>query len=339
MMGPLVSVLMPVRNAQLTLAESLESVRRQRDVAWECIIVDDGSTDGSRECLERMRNRDPRFRVFERPAHGIVASLNDGLEHCRGKYIARMDADDLMQRDRLSLQSAMLEARPELGGVGCHVRIFPRRGLLAGRLAYEAWLNSLNAEADIQRDAFVECPLAHPSLMLRRQVLDEYAYRDAGWPEDYDLILRLLGGGQRLGVVPRRLLCWRDGQNRLSRTSPAYADERFSACKAYYLAAGFLKSEARYVLWGYGNTGRQLAKSLANHAKHPSAIIEVHPGRLGQRILGVPVIAPAQLRQFMQEHGTAPIVASVARAGPRAQVRDALGALGLRELRDYVCAA
>jgi glycosyltransferase involved in cell wall biosynthesis len=338
-MDPLVSVLMPVHNAQATLAQSLESIRRQRGVAWECIIVDDGSTDGSRGCLERIVNLDARFRVFERPAHGIVGSLNHGLEHCRGKYVARMDADDIMQRDRLSVQAAMLDAAPELGGVGCHVRIFPRRQLLAGRLAYEAWLNSLRDEADVARDAFIECPLAHPGLMLRRSLLRSYAYKDPDWPEDYDLVLRLLGDGQRLGIVPRRLLCWRDGQQRLSRTSPRYAVERFTACKAHYLAAHFLKDRTGYVLWGYGNTGRQLAKALARHAKYPIAIVEVHPGRLGQRILGVPVIAPEQLREFMREHAKPHVVACVARTGPRSQVRDALRALGLTELRDYVCAA
>jgi glycosyltransferase involved in cell wall biosynthesis len=330
---------MPVHNAEATLAWSLESIRRQRQVSWECIAVDDGSTDQSRRCLERAQAQDPRFRVFEQPWRGIVASLNHGLEHCRGTYVARMDADDVMHRDRLRLQVALLEASPELAGLGCHVRIFPRRGLLAGRIAYEAWLNSLHDEADLVRDSFVECPLAHPSLMLRRGLLQLHGYRDQGWPEDYDLLLRLLEDGQRLSVLPRRLLFWRDGPGRLSRRAPEYSQERFTACKAHYLARGFLSRGSSYVLWGYGNTGRTLARALAAHDKYPCAIIEVHPGRLGQRIAGAPVIGPERLGTVLQPNSPLPLIVSVARPGPRREVREALHTLGFEELRDYLCAA
>jgi hypothetical protein len=174
--------------------------------------------------------------------------------------------------------------------------------------------------------------------MLRRSVLERHGYRDMGWPEDYDLILRLLGGGQKLGVVPERLLCWRDGASRLSRTSAIYGIDRFTACKAHFLAAGFLRHSDRYILWGYGDTGRALARALAEHGKRPRAIVEVHPGRIGQRILDAPVISPSELPGLMRsEHS--PILASVARPGPRAEVRAALDAQGYVERRDYSCTA
>jgi hypothetical protein len=222
------------------------------------------------------------------------------------------------------------------------VRIFPRlessASRHAGRREYEAWLNSLVSAADLTRDAFIECPLAHPSLMLERSVLERHGYRDAGWPEDYDLVLRLFAAGLKLGVVPERLLCWRDAEGRLSRTSTTYSIERFTACKAHFLAHGFLRAHDAYVLWGYGNTGRTLAKALLAHAKRPAAIVEVHPGRVGQRILGAPVLSPAALGAFMHERRL-PIIASVARAGPRREVRAALASLGFVELEHYVCAA
>ncbi len=338
-MPPRVSVLMPVQNAEATLAQCLGSIRRQRGVDWECIAVDDGSTDASRSCLARAAALDPRVRVVSQPAAGIVAALNHGLTLCRGEYVARMDADDIMHRDRLRLQALALDMAPSLAGVGCHVRIFPRGQLLAGRREYEHWLNSLGSPTDVLRDAWVECPLAHPSLMLRRTLWGQYPYREQGWPEDYDLVLRLLGDGHSLGVVPRRLLCWRDGSRRLSRVSKAYSIDRFTACKAHFLARSQLARHDRYILWGYGKTGRNLARALAAHGKHPIAIIEVHSGRVGQRILGVPVISPADLGAFYAQAGPFPIIASVARPGPRGEVRAALDRLGLVELRDYVCAA
>jgi glycosyltransferase involved in cell wall biosynthesis len=338
-MSPQVSVLMPVRNAAMTLRQALGSIRRQRGVDWECVVVDDGSSDDSRACLERAATLDPRIRVAWQAPAGIVEALNHGLRLCRGEYVARMDADDIMHRDRLQLQARCLDMSRGLAGVGSHLRIFPRPARGTGRREYESWLNSLTCEADVSRDAFVECPLAHPSLMLRREVLERYAYRDRGWPEDYDLILRLLADQQRLGVVPKRLLCWRDGASRLSRTSSDYSIARFTACKAHFLARSHLAEQPQYILWGYGKTGRELARALAQHDKHPLGIVELHPGRIGQRILGAPVITPAQLPELRSRSGPLPIVVSVARPGPRGEVRAALGRLGLVELRDYVCAA
>jgi glycosyltransferase involved in cell wall biosynthesis len=329
---------MPVRNAEHTLPACLESIRRQHGPSWECVVVDDGSSDGSAGCLKHAAALDPRFRVLSLPPSGIVAALAHGLSACRGAYVARMDADDLMRSRRLERQTSALDAQPSLSGVGCHVRLFPRRREAPGRRDYERWLNSLVTAHDVARDAFVECPIAHPTLMLRRAVLERYGYRDQGWPEDYDLVLRLLADGHHLGVVPERLLGWRDGDTRLSRTSDTYRIERFTACKAHFLAQGLLARADEYVLWGYGDTGRSLARALATHAKRPRAIIEVHPGRIGQRILGAPVLAPAALPALMHERRS-PIVASVARAGPRREVRAALDALGFVELDDYVCAA
>ena len=335
---PLVSILMPVRDAERTLPACLESIRRQRGPSWECVLVDDGSRDGSAASLARAAALDPRFRVISQPPRGIVAALTHGLAACRGTYVARMDADDLMRSSRLARQASALDADPSLAGVGCHVRLFPRTGAFAGRREYERWLNSLASADDVARDAFVECPVAHPSLMLRRALLARHGYRDAGWPEDYDLVLRLLEAGERLGVVPERLLCWRDGESRLSRTSDTYRIERFVACKAHFLARGPLGRSDDYILWGYGDTGRALARALAQHGKRASAIIELHPGRLGQRILGAPVLPPAALPGLLAERRR-PIVASVARPGPRREVRAALARFGLIELDDFVCAA
>lgn len=329
---------MPVRDAARTLPACLESIRRQRGPSWECVVVDDGSSDGSAGCLARAAALDPRFRVLRQAPSGIVPALGHGLALCRGAYVARMDADDLMRSNRLERQASALDADPSLAGVGCHVRLFPRTRQFAGRREYERWLDSLATADDVARDAFIECPLAHPSLMLRREPFQRYGYRDRGWPEDYDLVLRLLEDGQRLGVVPERLLCWRDGEGRLSRTSDTYRLERFTACKAHFLSRGLLAASDEYILWGYGDTGRTLSRALALHGKRPRAIIEVHPGRLGQRILGAPVLEPGALPALMRERRS-PIVVSVARAGPRGEVRAALARFGRAELEDYVCAA
>jgi glycosyltransferase involved in cell wall biosynthesis len=332
---PLVSILLPARDAAHTLGLSLKSIGRQSLSDFECLVVDNGSHDSTSGVVREFAQGDARFRLISVLQPGIVPALNAGLEACRGRFVARMDADDVMHKERLRLQVAMLEARGELAAVGCHVRIFPRIALTDGMRAYERWLNAIDSPARLFAEAFVECPIAHPTLMIRRQLLVEVGYRDRGWPEDYDLILRLLVGGHELGVVPRRLLGWRDGPARLSRTAPEYKNERITACKAAFLCEAFLRHTSEYVLWGYGDTGRVLSRALSAHGRKPTHIVELHPGRIGQRIAGAKVISPVELGAVPRR----PLIVSVAGATPRSQIRSALFELGYRDTVDFVCAA
>jgi glycosyltransferase involved in cell wall biosynthesis len=296
--------------------------------------VDDGATDDTAAIAQSAARADSRLVVVSTPPCGLVPALTEGLAHCRAPLVARMDADDVMHRERLAAQAALLDGRPGLSAVGCHVRLFPRDALSPRLREYEAWLNGMRSEDDIAREAFVECPVAHPTLMMRREV-SALGYADRGWPEDYDLVLRALEAGMRVGVVARRLLGWRKGTGTLSRTDPRYALDRFTACKAHYLAAGFLCRAATYVLWGYGGTGRALRRALAAHGKTPSHIVEVKRGRIGQRIHGAPVIPHTALAAL----DAGPIVVSVAREGPRSEVRRVLSSMGRVDGVDYVCAA
>jgi len=177
--------------------------------------------------------------------------------------------------------------------------------------------------------------VANPTLVLRCSRLTALGYRDRGWPEDYDLVLRLITGGEKIGIVPRRRLLWRRGPDTLSMTAPEYATERFTACKASFLAESFLARTENYILWGYGGTGRALRRALAALGRFPSHILELHPGRLGNRIHGAPVVSPSELPRLVRQ----PVVVSVAGAGPRSEIRQRLTDMGFTESRDYVCAA
>ena len=336
---PQVSVLMPFRDAEATLPQCLQSIRRQTFPDWECVAVDDHSSDRSLELVREAAASDSRIQVVRGTTGGLVPALNQGLALCSGRYVARMDGDDLMHRDRLAHQVAMLESDPGLAGLGCRVRMFPRKTLGPGMAAYEAWLNRIDSPERLAADLWIECPVAHPALMLHSGVFKEAGYRDKGWPEDYDLILRLLGAGRKIGVAPQRLLSWRRDPGSLSMTDPRYRADRFAACKAEHLctlsAIGFLHASHRYLLWGYGGTGRSLARELQVHGRYPSAIIDVHPGRIDNRILGAAVIGPEDL----PEPGTLPMVVSVAGEEPRGRIRAFLNHRGWRESLDFICAA
>lgn len=332
---PRVSVLLPGFNAAATLPACLRSLQRQTEERWHCVLVDDGSTDDTLAIARQAARGDRRIEVIARPHEGLVRTLMAGLPHCRAGYVARMDADDLMHRQRLAAQCAALDAAPELAAVGCHVRSFPRRTLTHGWRTYERWLNGMTSAAQVRRDALIECPVAHPTWMIRTEILRERGYRDCGWPEDYDLLLRLLGGGCEIGVVPRRLLSWRDHPQRITRRAAQTSLAAITACRAAFLAGGLLARHSTYILWGYGGTGRALRRALLKHGKHPAFIVEVHPGRLGNRIHGAPVVAPEDLQGLPRR----PLIASVAGETARCRIRALLDASRWQEGRDYVCAA
>ncbi len=335
MNAPLISILLPARDAAATLPACLASIVRQTETRFECVLVDDGSRDATRAIAESVAQRDARFRVIATAAEGLVAALNLGLAACRAPFVARMDADDVMHRERLARQLAALVVEPQLAGVGCHVRVFPRASMQPGLRDYERWLRSIDTPHRVACERFVECPLPHPTWMLRRDVMLRLGYRDCGWPEDYDLLLRLFASGERMGVVPQRLLAWRDRPERMWRSDPAYAPPRFLACKAQHLADGPLQHRDEYVLWGYGETGKALHRALAALGKRAARIIEVHPRRLGETIHGAKVIRPETIAALPR----LPLVASVAGAAARIEIRSFCVRAGLREGVDFWMAA
>lgn len=335
-MTPRVSILLPVRDAEATLDLALESLARQTLADWECIVIDDGSRDASRSIAEDRARRDRRFRIERGPRQGVVAALNRGLTRCRAPLVARMDADDWCHRARLAEQAALLDATPGLEAVGCFPRLFPRATLSEGMRAYERWLHSLTTPESIWRERFVECPIAHPTLMIRRGTLAALGYRDRGWAEDWDLLLRLLRRGPVVGVVARRRVGWREHPRRTSRRDPRLSLDRFADCRAWHLHRDFLRDHPRYVLWGHGPTGRALRRRLEALGHAPSAIVEVHPRRIGQTIRGVPVVGVDRLADAGSPD---PVVVSVAGSGPRGEIRAALDAMGHVEGEGYVFAA
>src|SRR5687768_16632370 len=106
---PLVSVLLPALDAEATLELALSSVARQTSRDFECVVVDNGSRDRTPELAREFARKDGRFCLVPVPERGIVRALSAGLEACRGRYVARMDADDVMHKRRLELQARALD--------------------------------------------------------------------------------------------------------------------------------------------------------------------------------------------------------------------------------------
>lgn len=333
---PLVTVLMPCYNARETIIEALDSLARQTLSDFEVLAVDDGSSDDTLRILEAQAGRDRRLRFLTQPHQGIIAALNAGLAVCTSPYVARMDTDDRARPRRLERQIELLESQPQTGVVGCLVEGFPPGQVREGFRLYLEWLNSLVTDAEIRRDIFVESPLAHPSVTFRREVVEQAGgYRDYGWPEDYDLWLRLYLAGVVFAKVPEVLMEWREHPGRLTRMEGRYSLENFLRAKAHYLANGPLQGRDAVLIWGAGMVGRRLSKHLLREGIPLSAFMDIDPRKIGRTRRGLPILPPEGLPAWWQQHANPALLAAVGARGARAIIRERLSAFGLREGQDW----
>lgn len=200
-MRPTVSVVMPCYNAARWLAPAIRSVLSQTAGDLELIAIDDGSTDTTRGVIAGFATQDPRVRLVAlNENRGIVNALNAGLDMATGRYIARMDADDLCVPDRFQVQMQFLEsARVDLCGSW-----FTEFGQGIRRTV--RWPHESPA---VHAAMLFQSALCHPSILARREVFDDLRYReDYRYAEDYDLFARAMRK-HRLANVPRSLLDYR----------------------------------------------------------------------------------------------------------------------------------
>lgn len=327
---PRLSVILPVFNAEQTLDAAVESIVTQSMEDWELIAVDDGSTDASLSILRAYETRDARVRVISSAHGGIVTALQRGCAVARGGLLARMDADDISLPARLSEQAALFDHTPGLALCGARIQTLGSAPGL-GRRRYDAWINNLVRHEDIARELFVECPLPHPTFMMPRYVYERLGgYREMGWPEDYDLILRVWQAGGRFGKPEPVLLHWREHPGRLSMNDPRYAPEAFRRLKRHFLFQTCLKDKRRaFIQWGAGEVGKRW---LREWPVPPVAVVDVHPRKIGRSIHGVKVIA----RDALPPPGSCFILVAVGARGARDEIREYLEPRGYHETDDYL---
>ncbi len=339
-----ISVLLPFRNAETTLAEAMTSVLDDLSADDELVAIDDGSSDASVTIASAIAARDARVVLTSSggtaaSAAGIANALNRGVDAARGDLLGRMDADDVSLAGRFAAERELLEADATLGAVGVQVEPFPAPA--AGMQRYLAWQNSLVTPSDHARAIFVEAPLCHPTALIRRSALEHVGgFREVAWPQDYDLWLRLDAAGFGLAKVPRVLFRWRIHAGSVTWQSPKNSRARFLEARASFLAERLrvLGRGPTFAVWGAGQTGRRLARALEAHALRPAAFVDIDPAKVGRRAREVVItdahegIARAASREWM-------LVVAVGEAGARDVVRQRLLAAGLVEGVAFVCAA
>lgn len=341
MREPVISILMPVFDAERTLTEALTDIRGQSFRDWELVAVDDGSTDASAQILEAAGREEPRVRALRREHAGIAEALNAGLQACRGEWIARMDADDRMSPERLEAQLEWAKAHPDVALTGClveHLYDPEEMPNTTGMLRFIRWVNSLRTPEEIGREIFVDCPVPHPTFFLKKETLEVLGgYRAGEEPEDYRLVLEMHSRGLRMGKVDRVLVGWRDSAGRASRTRAAYSAAAFRRMKVEYLRRLWLPERQEFYQWGAGEVGKRMLRSLQEQDLSPLALVDLDPRKIGQVIHGCPVWSVEQL--FTEWPEGPKVLCAVGAPGARADIRARMALEGRQEGQDYLFCA
>lgn len=203
----LISVVMSVYNGEKYVSEAIESILNQTYGNFEFIIINDGSTDKTDDILNFYLKNDDRIKIFNNIQNkGLIYSLNKGLEIAQGKYIARMDADDISENNRFEKQIEYLEKNKHIALCGTYIKIFKNSNILLRKV--------MRTETDFRKIKFkllFRNYIAHPTVMIRKEIIDRYNLKynceDKGM-EDYGLWLHL-SKYENIAIISESLLKYR----------------------------------------------------------------------------------------------------------------------------------
>lgn len=274
-----VSILLPYYNATATLDRAIGSIVNQTFTDWNLLLIDNGSTDDSAFLAEKWCKSDSRVKLTSCLDRSIAYALNHGLSLADSPLIARMDADDWSHPRRLEKQVAFLDQHPEVGVVSCQATFETTANQAVGYANFVKWQNGLITPNDHFINRYKESPVAHPTVMFRRAVVEQHGvYSTDPIPEDYELWLRWMESGVQFLKIPEQLVTWHDDVTRLSRTHSNYSEEAFFKVKGQYLARWMeqhLDSKKIVVACGTSKECRQRAHWLMEYGVRIDCLTDV----------------------------------------------------------------
>lgn len=199
---PKISVIFPVFNAEKYLRDAIDSIIQQSFIDWELIIINDGSTDSSENIIASYS--DTRLKYYKNEQNiGLIATLNKAIGLCKGEYIARMDSDDISEKERFKIQIAFLEKNKEYAMCGSYAKIIDENNNVTGKLL------NLQTNDYLQINLLFSVPFIHPSMMIRHDVLqNNYFDSEYKYAEDYELWCRI-ARDYKIANIPDYLLKYR----------------------------------------------------------------------------------------------------------------------------------
>jgi glycosyltransferase involved in cell wall biosynthesis len=330
-----VTAILPFCNASATLDAAIRSIAEQSFREWELLLVNNASTDESASIAHDWSRQDPRIRVIEEPTIGIAHALNTGLRHTTSPLIARMDADDIAHPERLMRQVAYMEPHPEVGLLGTRTRFETTVEKSSGMAWFVNWQNAILTPHEHYVKRFVDAPLAHPTVMFRRDLVDRFgAYSTDPLPEDHELWLRWMHSGVRFAKLPEELLTWSDHAHRLSRTHPNYSVDAFFTTKAKWIVAWYTRKftdRRPIIIAGTSGLCRDRAAKLEAQGLRIHAFTDVKK----REVPGYVFIPHDEL----PPSGDALVISFISQRGTGDRIAEYLSSRGLIEGEDFILAA
>jgi len=327
-----VSVILPFYNAESTLHRALVSIAHQDLEDFECVMVDNNSSDGSRSIAENWALKDRRFKLLRESRQGVMFASNRGAEEAAGKYLARMDADDVALPARLRIQADFLDKNSEYGAVAGRVQHVGDPASTKGFERFVDWSNSICSYQEIFHRRFIEAPIVNPTAMWRRSTMEQHGMYLAGpFPEDYEMWLRWLDQGVKIAKLKERVLEWHDSEQRLTRTDPIYSDRSFYEIKSRYLASWLARANKFHpevAIWGASRISRRRARMVEQHGIRISTYIDTKKGRQIEK--------DVLYFEDLPRAGSLFVLTYIRQMDNRERIQDFLEERGYVEGRDYL---
>ena len=286
MQEPLVSILTPFKNTALYLDDCIASILKQTYTNWELIIVDDASSDTSYTIVNSYALKDSRIRLYKNEGDGIINALKLAYNNAQGALITRMDSDDIMSANKLETMVNLLQKNGKGHLAIGLVNYFSDQGISDGYYKYEKWLNKLTTKGLNFSEIYKECVIPSPCWMIHREDLIACnGFNPNIYPEDYDLAFRFYKHHFKCIPCDVVLHDWRDYSHRTSRTNEHYAENHFIPLKLDYFLELDFNPKKTLVVWGAGNKGKFIAKSLIEK-NMPFEWVCDNPKKIGKDIYG-----------------------------------------------------
>lgn len=332
MQKPLVSILIPFKNTAEFISDCLQSIQKQTYTNWELIIVDDHSTDASYALVESFAKNNPKIKLLKNTGSGIIPALQLALKTSSGTLITRMDSDDIMRPKKLEILAGNLckKGKGHLA-IGL-VHYFADNGIKAGYKSYEMWLNALTESGSNYSEIYKECVIPSPCWMVyKSDLLACNAFNPNRYPEDYDLAFRFYKNNLKCLPCDNTLHDWRDYSHRTSRTDAHYAENHFIPLKLDYFLDLDWDTEKTLVVWGAGNKGKFIAKSLIKKNIKFEWVCN-NPKKIGINIYGKILRPFKDLEKITNPQS----IITVANKGAQIEIKTYLNTLNFNPIKDYV---
>jgi glycosyltransferase involved in cell wall biosynthesis len=260
-MNKKISVVMPVYNGEAYLKDSIESILNQTYTNFEFIIINDGSKDSTGAIIREYMRKDNRIILLERENKGLIKSLNEGLALANGKYIVRMDADDISDKERFRKQLNFFSYNKDVDILGSYIKIFGNEER-ANKI--EAWFNQKWKKEDMLTRSLEGSIIAHPTAMIKKSVFNKLVGYSNKYSrlEDDDLWVRAIKEGYVIDIVDEYLLKYRVHKESKSIIDASDLQELLNEKIKFKLENFFDYSkniDKDLYIWGCGEGGKIVA--------------------------------------------------------------------------------